>query len=298
MKISITKALVFYKKSPYHLLAEERKNPRILGLIEKKDETVEKMLRNHREHEATMEEVRQGLLEAGVIFDFVCKDDVKAIDGYDFVFTVGGDGTFLDASHLVSGICMMGINSSPKDSVGLFCCAQRSNFRWKLRQLFAGELESVVVFRMNALIDGVKVREPILNDTLFCNLVPAATTKYFLEVRGKVEEHKSSGVWVSTAAGSTAAIRSAGGRTLPIGSRRIQYLVRELFSEPSKRQTLVGGVLGPEDTLVIRSKMLDGRIFIDGPTITYPVSTGSTVEFAGGRDPLQIVGFTEYRRGL
>jgi hypothetical protein len=41
---------------------------------------------------------------------------------------------------------------------------------------------------------------------------------------------------------------------------------------------------------------MEGRIFIDGPTIAYRVPTGSTVELVGGEDPLQIMGFTEYRR--
>ena len=58
---------------------------------------------------------------------------------------------------------------------------------------------------------------------------PAETTRYELQFNKKVEEHKSSGLWLSTAIGSTAAISAAGGQELAFDSQLSQYIVRELY---------------------------------------------------------------------
>ena len=55
---------------------------------------------------------------------------------------------------------------------------------------------------------------------------PAAMTSYTLDIGSVSEPQRSSGLWIATAAGSTAAIRAAGGCILPLRSRKLQYLVR------------------------------------------------------------------------
>ena len=64
---------------------------------------------------------------------------------------------------------------------------------------------------------------------LFCHDCPASTTRYLLTFDGRTEDQISSGIWISTAAGSTSVIRSAGGKEMPPRSRRLQFAVREPF---------------------------------------------------------------------
>ena len=88
---------------------------------------------------------------------------------------------------------------------------------------------------MQVEIDGVPVYSRVLNDVLFSHPIPAATTRYAIRRDGRAEEQRSSGVWIATAAGSTAAIHSAGGKILPITSQRLQFVVREPYEKRGVR---------------------------------------------------------------
>ena len=77
-------------------------------------------------------------------------------------------------------------------------------------------------------LDGVMLPEAALNDVLIAHQHPAATSRYLVRLGRISETHRSSGLWVSTPAGSTAGIRSSGGAVLPLRSRRLQFRAREL----------------------------------------------------------------------
>ena len=66
------------------------------------------------------------------------------------------------------------------------------------------------LWRMYAYVDGVQCHVPVLNDALLVTDCPAATAKYVIQNEGRAQKQFSSGVWISTAAGSTGAIHSAG----------------------------------------------------------------------------------------
>ena len=62
----------------------------------------------------------------GVTHEVRSVDDEAPIVGARLVVTVGGDGTLLAASHLVGGgVPVVGINSSPRSSVGFFCAGKK-----------------------------------------------------------------------------------------------------------------------------------------------------------------------------
>ena len=97
------------------------------------------------------------------------------------------------------------------------CVGDESYVDKTLSDLKASQLEFSVRKRLSARvvrldIDEVVETAPILNDILFANLYPAAVTRYKIKYNGRQEVHKSSGVWISTATGSTAAISAAGGK--------------------------------------------------------------------------------------
>src|SRR5690606_9231413 len=122
----------------------------------------------------------------------------------------------------VANTPILGVNSAPNHSIGFFCAARRGNIGRLLNQALSGELPATKLTRMKVEVDGRRISNRVLNEALFCHEIPAATSRYILRYSGQREEQRSSGVWVGTAAGSTGALRSAGGRVLPLLSQSLQ----------------------------------------------------------------------------
>ena len=150
--------------------------------------------------------------------------------------------------------------------------------------------------RMQVELDGVVIHKRVLNDALFCHKSPAATTRYLIDVDGVSEEHKSSGLWVGPAAGSTAAQRSAGGRVLPPGSRKLQYIVREPYVPPDGHYRFCRGTIKNGDALRVYSKVREGRIFIDGPHVVHEVTIGRELVFRRSPESLTLLAFPRAQR--
>src|SRR5205085_3194359 len=112
------------------------------------------------------------------------------------------------ASHWVTGACLLGVNSAPKSSVGYLSIARRSNVVRTLAQIARGTLLPQQVTRIEAEVAGHRL-PPALNDFLLAHQQPAATSRYRLRLGPRAEDHRSSGLWVATPAGSTAGIHSA-----------------------------------------------------------------------------------------
>ena len=210
---------------------------------------------------------------------------------------MGGDGTFLDAARFVDHTPILGINSDPTHSVGRFCPADRSNFKNLLERVVSGKFQTRRIHRMQIRLNQKKWKNPVLNDVLICHAVPAAMSRYRLTVNQKSEAQRSSGIWISTAAGSTGAMRSSGGRVLPVFSNRIQYMPRELFDGHGARYRLRGGLLPParrsggdgKASLTIRSQMREGRVYIDGAHVWLPFKYGDRLEVTRSKSPLSAI---------
>jgi NAD+ kinase len=255
--------------------------------------TARRLYGAHREHERTLAAVRRALRERGLAASEIPGDPIdgsarRLLARADLVVTIGGDGTLLAASHHVTTGAVLGVNSAPGDSIGHFCCTRRAVFPATLDAILAGRLRPVELARLALRIDGRRLPEPALNDVLVAHPIPAATTRYRLTVGGRTEEHRSSGLWISTAAGSTAGIRSAGGQVMPRGSRRMQYLVRELLREPGRRYRLEHGFVAPPAGLTVSSKMPEGRLWVDGARTVHPFPFGARLSVDTSAPPLRI----------
>ena len=202
---------------------------------------------------------------------------------YDLVVTVGGDGTFLEASHYVHGIPMLGVNSdpSPGGSIGYFSAANAHTFPTFLRQLDL--MPRTVLNRMQVFRNGEPLLEPVLNDILLAHTDPAATSRY--RVNGEPRKRVSSGMIVCTAAGSTGWMRNAGGIVMPLDSSDLQYCDRESATSRS--------VIAPE--VEIYSLTRDGELSLDGQHIKYPFTLYDTIRCVAG-EPLTVIGDLNQKR--
>ncbi len=253
----------------------------------KGDETAKRLLHAHGEQKRAVDAVRRALKSRKIAFEESSLARLNAglkrqLGAADLVITVGGDGTLLNASHYVRDGMMIGVNSAPADSVGHFCSVNRENFAERLGAILDYKWRPVELARLQVTLDGKVLPELALNDVLIAHYCPAATTRYLIEAGGHVEEHRSSGVWISTAAGSTAGIGSAGGRRMSLRSRDIQFLARELYREPDREYELARGFVPPDSGLTIASKMVDGRLYIDGARTQYlfPFGARAHIEIA------------------
>lgn len=287
------RVLVVYKESAYsqyltsHQLRRGLKRGGYWGVV----------LGSHQRHNETLAGVRDALKARGLRATLVMRDRVhrlKDVNGrFRFVVTVGGDGTFLDSSHYVSRIPILGVNSDPSRSVARFSGCDLGTFPPLLSDFLSGRLRPVAVPRLEFSVNGRPGRWPVLNDLLVSTLSPAGTSRYILKAGRRVEEQMSSGLWISTSAGSTAAILSAGGKALPVTARKFQYVVREIYQKKFGPRRLLKGILGQGESLEILSRMKEGRVFADGANLVAPFTLGDRLLVRLSKRPLWVIGLRD-----
>ncbi len=266
-----------------------RPDRRLAQLIGKRDPLTSRVLGAHEEHMASLARVEAELtarhIDHRVVSSFGRREAVRA----SLVVTVGGDGTFLRASHAIDassesdGPPMLGVNSAASSSVGYFCAAGADAFGALLDQIAAGEIRSRGLWRLQVAINGKPIRDLALNDVLLAHQSPAETSRYILKVGDEAQDHKSSGLWVATAAGSTAAIRSAGGYLLDVDERKLQYRSRELMLWALEGKPLEAGVL---EELEVISRMYTGLVYLDGGHLRQAFGFGDHITFTLAPRPM------------
>ncbi|HCU24517.1 MAG TPA: hypothetical protein DF383_05825 [Deltaproteobacteria bacterium] len=287
--MQIRRALIVYNKPLYQLHIVEQKNPHYLRLLKTKHPTTRRWQEAQRQHQESLEGVKRTLQLLGVETHVLFRGHLKKIGKFDLVVTVGGDGTFLDISHYLTDQVLLGVNSAPIDSTGALCRARVETFLGILIDLITGKRRPLLVPRLKIRVNGKTLPHPALNEVLFANQSPAGTSRYLISLGKGWEEHKSSGVWVAGPTGSTAAIRSAGGRPMPLAKAAAQFAVRELFPEAGKAFKIRGGLLAKGKNLILYSKMRQGALFIDGNKISIPVNFGDKIEISADGKPLRAV---------
>ena len=291
------RVVLVVKRSAYRMYVEERRDTRLAQLVADGDPTATAIRASHEAHERTVREVEDALSSVGADIVAVRLAGERFDDaGLDLVVTVGGDGTLLSASHFVGDVPVLAINSAPSHSVGFFCGAKSGSALTALRAAVAGGLRRAVLTRMAVTRNGELVTGRVLNDALYCHASPAATSRYLVKLGDVEEQQKSSGFWIGPAAGSTAAQRSAGGRVLPLSSKQLQLVVREPYTPRRESYRLKVARIPSERSLVVRSKMHDARIFLDGPDKVLEIGYGDVVEFSQAPQPLTIIGLSSRRK--
>ena len=205
------------------------------------------------------------------------------------IVTIGGDGTVLRAAQYVKNQLILGINSVPDVSVGALCSIKINEIEEKIAQIAQGKIKVKNLSRIKLQINNKALSFEPINDILFTNISPAGTSRYLIAVNQKKEEHKSSGLWVSTPSGSTAAIFAAGGQKQKPTDKRIQYLVREPYEGIYNPYSLTKGFIAKGKKLTITSKMIQSKIYLDGPTTHFPIYYGDKITFSLSKNILKMV---------
>jgi NAD+ kinase len=247
-------------------------------------ELTQRMHLAHEEHARALESLRRVIAQLGAAASYFERDTLsRSLDEFRLVISFGGDGTFINASHFIDKTLLLGVNSSPDNSVGHYCRYELRTQSGKaaLRRDLQALLESSPgrpaesqLMRLKVTLHDRPAPFPVLNDVLFSEQNPAATSRYTLCWRNRVHHQKSSGLWVTTPTGSTAAYASAGGK--PFTRRELRFIVRELYSDAAPRRLTHGSVRAGE-TLRIISSMMHGALWLDGSHYRMPVALGEHI---------------------
>ncbi len=248
-----------------------------------------------KEQELTLSTVKTALKKHKIKFIISSRDSLKPklFKNMDLAIAIGGDGTFLRAAHFIFGkMPVFGVNSDPKFKEGFFMSASRKDFEKKFKKILSGQFKIRNLGRLEAFISGKKVPELALNEFYISSEKEYRTARYCLSVNGRKEKQKSSGIIISTAAGSHAWMKSAGGKTLPIDSSKFEYLVREPYcGRVSAKCALVSGILDKSDKLEIEFEFGKGILIADSLSREHKFRAGRKIIVKASENPLRSVLF-------
>ena len=246
----------------------------------------------HRENRTALIDLKNHLRNRRIKYDVIHAPQRPPQRRYDLVISLGGDGTFFAAARLAGNTPILGINSAPSNSLGIWTGADSRDFRDAVDGAVAGTLPERKIWRMALSVGSRTLPELAFNDVLFCHRNPAAMSRYRLGARSIREEQRGSGLWVCTAAGSTAGIRSAGGRRMAIGSKKLQFRARELYTWPVRRYRLSAGTA---DRVTVTALTPDMSMWIDGRGLQIHLHAGDRVQLRPA-EPLRVLGYDDRRR--
>ncbi len=213
--------------------------------------------------------------------------------GYDFVITMGGDGTVLFAAR---GCAPLGIPIFPINfgSFGFIASVQRNEWKRELEEFFEGKSHVDERSLLQAdLIRGSSRRlsSTGLNDIVICGKT-AAHMISFNVIYDKVPlgEIKADGIIVSTATGSTAYSASAGG---PIIDPDLDSMVLTLMNAFSLSSRPL--VLSPDGELeieILPSRISDVVVSVDGQ-IPVDLHVGDVIRIRQYENKAKLIGCTK-----
>lgn len=251
-------------------------------------------------HKNTREVLLKYLTELNYSYKILTLDDIRTkqipyfnpmhktsglVSKQKLVIALGGDGTLLHASHYVGGDTrLLGINSAPATSKGYLCALKAQDMLEHIATLMADSNHFKNIQRLQCGLGFVPLA---LNDMLICHSHPAATTRTIvtlLDRKTKQIEFSqmvySSGIWVSTVAGQTAAISSYDFPKQHEESDMIFVAIREpYFPKNEKRYPSTFAFHSADKQLSIVSKINSGLICIDGHDSCAHFGVDATVTF-------------------
>ena len=198
----------------------------------------------------------------------------------DIVLVIGQDGLVANAAKYVGNLPIIAINPLPEVFDGVLLPFNEFNFKEAIKAVISNNfLVEKITMAQVELNDGQKLLA--FND-FFVGVNNHASARYEIEFNGRKEKHSSSGIIISTGAGSTGWLSSIynmanalSGYTGNVGintnsrfsreSKNLRFVVREPFKSKHSQANLVVGDITPGMELIVESTMPEnGVIFSDG----------------------------------
>jgi NAD+ kinase len=271
------------------------------------------LLDRHMAHEDSIQLCKDVLKQRTNVQWCMLREELnRPINDVDLVVTIGGDGTLLQASHhLGDSIPVLGVNSDPtifheveeklaqydaSRSTGQLCATTAETFKQVLDEILEGQREPTRLTRIRTRVDGTEIGTCALNDVLVAHPNPAAVSRCTFSISSADESKdftptvhsRSSGIRICTAAGSTAAMRSAGGYPMAQESSDLQYMVREPIMPHSQFKIYMHGWVQPGEMMNLKWGCRRGMLYFDGSHVVHEIKFGSVIQFSCNAPALKI----------
>jgi NAD kinase len=288
MSTKLEYAIIIKSKTRYEALLERFNTAgqarfylkRQAGSADDSDAEFEEYAQEHARIEAAVAQVQREL--TGVVKSKIV--DRAFLPSFLFadnqlVIVVGQDGLVANAAKYVRGRPLVAVNPDPSRYDGVLLPFRPDTCRAAVQRVVAGKAP-VQVHRLAeaGLNDGQRLLA--FND-LFIGAATHVSARYKISFDDTTEEHSSSGIIVSTPAGSTGWLSSVFNMTAAVedfagGLGRLDtypkpldnellFVVREPFRSKRTQCGLVAGRLRPSQPLLLESLMpTGGVIFSDG----------------------------------
>ncbi len=224
----------------------------------------------------------------------------------DLVVALGQDGLVANVAKYTGAQPVLAVNPDPERFDGVLLPFQPPQAHAAIARVLAGKAKLRAITLAEArLADGQRLLA--FND-LYVGARSHVSARYTLRAGGRAEAQSSSGVLISTGAGSTGWLSSVfnmaagvaaftGGRPgapmhLPWEDPRLVFVVREPFASRHSRASLVAGVVEPGASLALESLMPSGGvIFSDGieaDALAFDAGAVATIGAAAQRTQLVV----------
>lgn len=218
----------------------------------------------------------------------------RLTSGVDAVVVVGGDGTLLRASHLIEATPVLHVSSNLNVNEAFFARATTKDVGRKIRLITKGKYKLLPLMRLEATLNGKKLPFKALNEVYAGSKEPYHTARYRLIIGNRKEEQKSSGILISTPAGSHAWARSAGGKTLPLTAKKAQYIVREPYAGRLTKPRMTKGIISSNQGVAVISNIWEkhrGIVVIDSYKREFGFNKGARLVVKTAKQPLNLIYF-------
>ncbi|GEM_PF-1722009 len=293
----MAKVTVIFKESTHEIYSASG-SEHLQGYLQRRNTHVQVMEEARGEHERTLDEVIRVIERQGVSCKAIYRGELSSmgeaerkahLENPDILITVGGDGTFMEASHYVpagSATPLLGVNSDPARSTAFYSIANRQTFEGVFGQALEGSLQRLLLPRLSIEINGKQIPELSVNDVRLKNS-GGDLFRYDLSVDGTAKSGlRSDGILVCTPSGYTGWMVDFPGSTyIPLDSKDMQYY-------------LMGKPVPPElakQSIEISSLSREGIMDVDGVHVQYEFSIGDVIRITPGA-PLTFLGELEGKR--
>jgi NAD kinase len=194
------------------------------------------------------------------------------------IVTIGQDGLVANTAKYSKGIPIIAVNPDKQRYDGVLLPFDTTDFVYGVEKVLANSYQyKTARFAEARLNDGQRLLA--FND-LFIGAASHVSARYRITFHNSVEEHSSSGIIVSTQAGSTGWLSSVFNMAYGVtgmfeknlklkrpklNENELLFAVREPFQSIKTKTGITAGMLRKQDSLVIESLMpANGVIFSDG----------------------------------